>query len=142
MSLGRVRFGHPRALRRAKELLLSVGIAAVVAAAVTLAPARSIDPGSPGGRVIESNFAAIYSDSEDDDAPAKSQPGVRLASLDADVTGTIASAGNVWQTTGALSAPDHATFRQRFNSSYGERFSSFEERFGPRPDGDRQPTQR
>jgi Tlde1 domain len=124
-----------------REYLLGVGIAGVVASAVTFAPmfegaARSAHSGSPGERLIDSAFAAIYSDSEDDDAPASSQnPGVQLASLDTDFTGTIASAGNAGQTAGS-------SFRERFYSSYGERFSSFEERFGAKTDGDREPAPR
>jgi Protein of unknown function (DUF2778) len=137
MSLGYVRFGLPREPSRVSECLLSVGIAGVVASVVAFAPlsegaAPSAHSGSPGGGLIDSAFAAIYSDSEDDDAPASSHnPGVRLASLDTDFTGTIASAGNIGQTTGS-------SFRERFNSSYGERFSSFEERFGAKTGGDRE----
>jgi hypothetical protein len=147
MSLEYLRFGHPRELGRAREYLLGVGIAGVVAAAVAFAPmsegtARSAYSGSPSGHLIDSAFAAIYSDSEDDDAPASSDPGMRLASLETDVTGTIASANNAGQTTGSLLATDSASFRQRFSSSYGERFSSFEERFGARTDGDREPAPR
>jgi hypothetical protein len=121
--------------------LLGVGIAGVVASAVTFAPmfegaARSAQSGSPGERLIDSAIAAIYSDSEDDDAPASLQnPGVRLASLETDFTGATEFAGNAGQTTGS-------SFRERFYSSYGERFSSFEERFGAKTEGGREPAPR
>jgi hypothetical protein len=124
-----------------REYLLGVGIAGVVASAVTFAPmiegaAPSAHSASPGARVIDAAFAAIYSDSEDDDAPAGSRsPGMRLASLDTDFTAATAFAGNAGQTMGS-------SFRERFHSSYGERLSSFEERFGARTDGDREPAPR
>jgi Protein of unknown function (DUF2778) len=141
MSLGYCRFGHPREPSRVRECLLGVAIAGAVASAVAFAPmsegtARSAYSGSPHARPIDAAFAAIYSDLEDDDAPASSQtPGGQLASLETDFTGTIASAGNAGQTTGS-------SFRERFYSSYGERFASFEERFGPDADSDREPTPR
>src|SRR5262245_23973317 len=113
MSRGRVRFDHPRKVSRVREFLLSAGIAGVVASAMAFAPpfggaARSAHSGSPDAAVAESTFAEIYADSEEDDA--RPQPGFRLASADADITGTIRSAGNVGQTTGSLLAPDHASF--------------------------------
>ena len=132
-----------------REYLLSVGIAGMVASAVTLAPmsegkpARSADPGSPGGGRIESVFATIHSDIGDYSAPASAQrPGVRLASLDMDFTADTASAGNEGQTTGAIPATRRASFKERFNSSYGERFSSSDERLGAATEGDREPTPR
>jgi hypothetical protein len=149
MSVGHFRFGHPRESSRVREWLLSVGIAGMVASAVALAPisegtpAGSSDPGSPGGRLIESVLETIYSDIGEDRAPASSQsPGVRLASLDMDFTADTASAGNEGQTTGSIPATDRATFRERFNSSYGERFLLFDERFGAPTEGDREPAPR
>jgi hypothetical protein len=142
MSLGYVRLGHPRELSRVSECLLAVGIAGVVASAIAYAPmsdgaARSAQAGSASGRLTDSGLAAIYSDSEEDDAEASSQNlGVRLASLDTYFTADSASSGNAGLATGSLPATDRASFRQRFYSSYGERFS-FEERFG-----DREPTPR
>jgi Protein of unknown function (DUF2778) len=131
-----------------REYLLGVGIAVVVASAVTFAPmfegaARSAHSGSPGERLIDSAFAAIYSDSEDDDAPASSQSSrMRLASLEMDFTADIASAGNEGQTTGSIPATDRASFKERFNSSYGERFSSSDERLGATVEGDGELTPR
>jgi hypothetical protein len=138
MSLGHFRFGHPRGLSRVREGLLSVGIAGVVASVIAFAPmsegaAPSAHSDSPGGPLIDAAFAAIYSDSEEDDAPASAQSsGVRRASLETDFAGATASAGNEAQTTAS-------SFRERFNSSYGERFSSFGERFGA-AERDREPT--
>ena len=131
-----------------REYLLSVGIAGVVASAVTFAPmfegaARSTHSGSPGERLSDSAFAAIYSDSEDDDAPASSQSSrMRLASLEMDFTADIASAGNEGQTTGSIPATDRVSFKERFNSSYGERFSSSDERLGATVEGDGELTPR
>jgi hypothetical protein len=121
--------------------LLAVGIAGVVASAIAFVPmsdgaARSAQSGSAGGRLPDSALAAIYSDSEEDAAASSQHPGVRLASLDTYFTADSASSGNAGLATGSLPATDRASFRQRFSSSYGERFS-FEERFG-----DREPTPR
>jgi hypothetical protein len=121
MSLGYLRFSHPRELGRAREYLLGVGIAGVVASAVAFAPmsegtARSAYSGSPSGHLIDSAFAAIYSDSEDDDAPASSDPGMRLASLERDVTGTIASA-NPTSTLAALGGRAISPYARLFSTS-------------------------
>jgi type VI secretion system (T6SS) effector TldE1-like protein len=130
-----------------RECLLGVAIAGVVASAVAFAPmsdgARSAVSGAPDARVIESAFAAIYADGEDDDAPARSQgPRVRLASVATDVSAAAASARNAGLVTGGLLAPDSPSFRQRFYASYGEGSSSFEERFGPNTEENREPTPR
>jgi hypothetical protein len=125
-----------------REYLLGVGIAGVVASAVTFAPLfepadRSAYSGSRGKHLIDLASAAIYLDSEDDDDTPTSLPipEVRLASLEMDFTADIASAGHEGQTTGS-------SFRERFYSSYGERFSSFEERFGAKSEGKPEPAPR
>jgi len=81
------------------------------------------------GQVIAAAFETIYS--EPDDSPAPVSPllsRVRLASLETDLMTGTASAANEVQTTEPM-APDGASFDTRFNSSFGERFSSFDERF-------------
>jgi Protein of unknown function (DUF2778) len=187
MSLGDVRYGHPRATRReevssrrparayplerellprpvpapahvgsrlsrdhvpsrVRECLLGVGIAGVVASAVAFAPmtevaARWTQSGATDARPTDSAFAAIYADSEDEDAPANLQnAAVRLASVATDFTGTV-SARNAGLASSLL-VDDGASFRQRFYSSYGERFSSFEERFGHKAEDTREPAPR
>jgi Protein of unknown function (DUF2778) len=136
MSLGYVHFDRPREVSRVRECLLGVGIAGAVASAVAFAPmpevaARWTQSGATDARPIDAAFAAIYADGEDDEAPANLQnAAVRLASVATDVTGTV-SARNAGQLSSLL-ADDGPSFRQRFYSSYGEQFSSFEERFGPR----------
>ena len=130
-----------------RECLLGVAIAGVVASVVAFAPtsdaARAALSRAPDARVTESAFAAIYADGEDDDAPSRSQaPRVQLASLATDVTAAAASARNAGQVTGSLLAPDSSSFRQRFYASHGERFSSFEERFGPETEGTHEPRPR
>jgi hypothetical protein len=118
---------------RVREWLLGVGIAALAAAAVAFAPmtevaARWSNSGATDARPTDAAFAAIYADGEDEEAPASLQSAtVRLASVATDVTGTV-SAGNAAH--GSLLIDDGASFRQRFNSSYGDGSSSFEERFG------------
>jgi hypothetical protein len=118
---------------RAREWLLGVGIAALVASAVAFAPvnevaARWSNAGATDARPTDAAFAAIYAETEDEEAPASLQSAtVRLASVATDVTGTV-SAGNAAH--GSLLIDDGASFRQRFNSSYGDRSASFEERFG------------
>lgn len=141
------RLFRDHALSRVREGLLGVAIAGVVASAVAFMPmsdaARSAVSSAPDARVVDSAFAAIYADGEDDDAPARSQgPRVRLASVATDVTAAAASARNAGHATGSLLAPDSPSFRQRFYASYGERFSSFEERFVPETEGTREPTPR
>jgi type VI secretion system (T6SS) effector TldE1-like protein len=187
MSLGDVRYGHPRATRRddgfsyrhrarayplehelspspvpaparvearhfhdqtqsrVRDCLLGVGIAAAVASAVAFAPiaevaARWTQSGATDARVTESAFAAIYADSEDDGAPVAAQKRVHLASAAADITGTV-SARNAGLASSLLT-DDGASFRQRFYSSYGDRSSSFEDRFGPSAEGDPEPAPR
>jgi hypothetical protein len=108
-------------------------IAGIAAAAITFAPvpggtpALSSDPGSPSRRLITS---VLPSQSHE----ASSQlPKVRLASLEPDLmTGTVSAAWPV--------RPDRADLDQHFNSSFGEPFSSFDERFAAMMAGDRPPT--
>ena len=150
MRLGYFRFGHSRELSRVCVCLLGLGVAGMVAsAAVALAsiyggaPALSSDPGSPDGRPIVSAFGTIDSDIREYRAPASSQiPKVRLASLQMDVRVDTASAGNEGQTTVPTPAPPRASFDERFNLSYGERFASFDERFAATTEGDRERTPR
>jgi hypothetical protein len=145
MRLRHFRFGQLRELRRVRRCLLGVGIAGMSASAVALASISggTPDPASPGGRVIKSDFGPTYSGIGEYRAPASSQvPRVRLASLHVHVTADTASAGSERQTTAPLPATDRASFDERFNSSYGERFASFEERFVAATDGDRESTPR
>jgi hypothetical protein len=146
MSVGPFRFGHARESSRVTGSLLSVGLrsmaAAMAASAIALAftvggtPASSSDPGSPG-RLIASAFEAIYSQTGEDRAPVSSQiPAVRLASLETDFMTRAASAANEGQTTSAMAATDRVFFDERFNSSFGERFTSFDARFGVAADDD------
>jgi hypothetical protein len=129
-----------------REWLLGVGIAALVASAVAFAPmtevaARWSNAGATDARPTDAAFAAIYAETEDEEAPPKLQnAAVRLASVATDVTGTV-SAYNAWQASSLL-ADDGASFRQRFNSSYGERSASFEDRFGHTADETREPAPR
>jgi len=92
----------------------------------------------PSGRLIASVFGAIHSQTDEHRSSASSQiPKVRLASLEPDfVPGTI-SAASEGQTRGAVRLKDRAYFDQRFNSSFGERFSSFDERFAAMMESDR-----
>ena len=125
--------GHLRALSRVRNCWLSVGIAAVSAAAFASlsggAPSGSSDRASQGGRLIESAFAAIPSKNEERHArPGSRVPGLRLASLSMDVPET------------ALPAPDRASFDERFVPVDRGRSASFNERFAAAPAGGRAPT--
>src|SRR5207244_239215 len=94
-------------------------------------PALSPDPGSPSGRSVASDFGTIHSQTEEHRSSANSQtPKLRLASLEPDFRTGIISAASKGQTTGPIGQKDRAYFEQRFNSSFGEQFSSFDERFG------------
>ena len=140
MGVVHFRFGRPRALGRVRRCLLGAGIVGMATLAVALAsisggtPAGSSDPGSP----------ATYSDIAEHRAPASSQtPEVRQASLQMQVTADGAPADTEGQTTGPpMPATDRASFDERFNSSYGERLASFDERFAAAAEGDREPTPR
>src|SRR5215216_2966840 len=117
-------------------------VAVIAALAIALAftfggtPVRSSDPVSRGGRLIESIFGTINSNTGEYRAPVSSQiPRVRLASLETDFTTDPASAADEGQTTAAMAAADRASFEKRF---FGERFSSFDERFGATTKGDPQ----
>lgn len=149
MEMARFRFGRPRALGRVRGCWLGIGIAGMAASAVALAsisggtPARSSDPGSPDGHPIVAAFGTIYSDIGEHSAPASSQiPKVRLASLQMQVTPDTGSIGTEGQTTEPMPAPDRASFDERFNSFYGERFASFDERFAATTEDHREPTSR
>jgi hypothetical protein len=108
-------------------------IAGIAASAVTFAPvsggtpALSSDLGSPGGR-IASVFETINSQTDKHHISAGLLiPKVYLASLGPDFsTGTV-SASRGGEATGPIRPKDY--FDQRFNSSFGELFSSFDERF-------------
>jgi hypothetical protein len=101
-------------------------------------PALSSYPGSLSGRLIASVFGTIHSQNDEHRSSANSQtPKVRLASLERDfMTGTV-SAASEGRTTGPVRPKDRAYFDQRFNSSFGERFSSFDERFAAMMESDR-----
>ena len=149
MRLGHFRFGHPRELGRVNGCLLGAGIAGLAASAVALVsisagtPASSSDPGSPGGHLIEAAFETLYSDIGEYGALVNSQtPRVRLASLHMHLTADAAPADNEGQTTAPVPATDRASFDERFNSSYRERFSPFEERFAAATEGDPELTSR
>jgi hypothetical protein len=148
MRVEHVHFGLPRESSCVRRYLRSFGlsslIAGIAASAVTFAPvsggtpALSSDPGSPSGRLIASVFGTIHSQSDEFRSSASSQiPKVRLASLEPDfMTGTV-SAASEGQMTGPVGPKDRAYFDQRFISSFGERFSSFDERFTATMEGDR-----
>jgi hypothetical protein len=118
-------------------LALRLIVAGIAALAVALAfvsggtPTSSSDPGSRSERLTASVVGTMYSVIGEDRAPVNSQmPGVRLASLE--------TADDESQTAVAMaSAPsDRASFDERFKSSFGERFSSFDERFEATTQGD------
>jgi hypothetical protein len=67
---------------------------------------------------------------------------VRLASLETDFMTRAASAADAGQTTSAMAATDRVFFDERFNSSFGERFTSFDHRFATTTEGDPGPTLR
>jgi hypothetical protein len=126
--------GHLRALSRVGNCWFGVGIAAVSAAAFASlsggAPSASSDRASPGGRLIESAFAAIPSEIGQYRAPRGSEiSGLRLASLSMPITADTASAGNEGQTAAPRPAADRALFDERFNSVDRERSASFDQRF-------------
>ena len=107
------------------SLALRSTVAGAAALAISLAfislgtPARSYDPGPRGARLT----GMIYSDIGQYRAP------LRLASLETDFTTDEPAADDEQQETAAMAAEDGASFTTRFNSSFGERLSSFEERF-------------
>lgn len=149
MRLGYFRFGHLRELSRVRRCLLGVGFAGMAASVIALAsisvgtPARSSNPASPGGRLIEAAFETLSSDVGEYRAPAGSQiPRVRLASLRMDFKADTAPARNERQTAAPRPATDRASFDERFNSFYRERFSSFDERFAAATERDRELTPR
>jgi Protein of unknown function (DUF2778) len=145
-----LRFGGPRELSHVNGCWPGIGlsslIAGMAASAVTVAssisggmPAISSDRESPGGRLIASVVGTISSEIGEYRAPTSSQiPGVRLASLDMDVTGGPASATNEGRTTEPIPAMGRDSFDERFNSSFGGWFSSFDRRFGDTTEGDRE----
>jgi len=148
MRVGHVHFGLPREPRRVRGCLRNLGlpslIAGIAASAVTFAPvsggtpALSSDPGSLSGRLIASVFGTIHSQTDEHRSSASSQiPKVRLASLEPDFMTSTVSAASEGQTTEQVRPKDRAHFDQRFNSSFGERFSSFDERFAAIMEGDR-----
>jgi hypothetical protein len=116
-------------------------MAGIAASAVTFAPvsggtpALSSDLGSPGGR-IASVFETINSQTDKHHISAGLLiPKVYLASLGPDFsTGTV-SASRGGEATGPIRPKDY--FDQRFNSSFGELFSSFDERFAAMMESDR-----
>jgi len=123
-------------------------VAGVVALAITLAfnsggtPAGSSDPGSRGGRLDVSVFGTIHPHIGQYRAPVGSQvPRVRLASLATDFAADNFAA-NEGQTTAAMAATDRASFDERYNSSFGERFSPFDERFAAPTEGEPELTPR
>ena len=142
MRVEHVHFGIPRESSRVRGCLRSLGLPALIAgiavSAATFAPALSSDPGSPSGRLIASVFGAIHSQTDEHRSSASSQiPKVRLASLEPDFMMGTVSAVREGQTTGPVRPKDRAYFDQRFNSSFGERFSSFDERFAAMMESDR-----
>ena len=142
MRVEQVHFGLPRESSRVRGCLRSLGlpslIAGIAVSAVTFAPALSSDPGLPSGRLIASVFGAIHSQTDEHRSLASSQiPKVRLASLEPNFVTGVVSAANEGPATGAVRPKDRAYFDQRFNSSFGERFSSFDERFAAMMESDR-----
>jgi len=135
MGRGQYRLGRLRALGRARDCLVGVGIAGVAVSAIALASAfggalaGSSDSASPGTR-ITSAFATIHAQIGDDRAsPGLQISNVRLASLHTQVTAATALTGNEGQTAASRPATDRASFDERFNSLHGERLASFDQRF-------------
>ena len=142
MSLGHFRIRHARKLSRVRGCLLGVVIAGVAASAVALVSisGETAAGSSPGGRVIKSDFGPIYSDIGDDRAPRTSE--MRVANLHGRLTTDTESAGNEQQTPAPIPTTDRASFDERFNSTYGERSASFEQRFAAATEGDPELTPR
>jgi hypothetical protein len=141
MGRGHSCFGGPLASSRAQGCLPGIRssclIAGIAASAITLASmsagAPSSDPESAGRHVLGSLVATIHSEIGEYRASTSAQiPGVRLASLHTDGTTDSAFAKQP--------AADRSSFDARFNSSFGARFLSFDERFGAATKGDREPT--
>src|SRR5262245_31318330 len=120
---------------------MAVGVAASASALVVISggtPARSSD--APlGGRPSLSVFGTIHPELTPYRVPVGAQtPRVQLASLETDFTTDTVEAAEDTQTTAPVAPADGASFTARFNSSFGERLSSFEERFATRTgDSDR-----
>jgi hypothetical protein len=136
-----VHFGLLREPSRAGRCLRSLGlfslIAGIAASAITFASALSSGPGLPSGRLIASVFGTIHSQIDEHRSAASSQISeVRLASLETDfMTGTV-SAASAGQTTGPVWPKDPD---QRFNASFVERFSYFDEPFAATTESNRPP---
>src|SRR5262245_12186142 len=121
---------------------MAVGIAASASALVVISggtPARSSDAGSVGARPSLSVFGTIHPELTQYRVPVGAQaPRVRLASLETDFTTDTVAAAEYRERTAPVAPADGASFTARFNSSFGERSSSFEERFATRTgDSDR-----
>src|SRR5215216_927955 len=151
MRVGQLRFGHAPVLGQVRRCWRRVGLRSMVAgmAAFVLVfidegmPATPSDPGSLGGRLIVSVFGTIYSETGEYRAPGRSHTaGVRLASLETDFAMHTASAAGERTAATAVTEADRDFFDQRFKASFGERFSSFEERFGAMTQGDPEQTPR
>jgi hypothetical protein len=104
--------------------MLAVTVAAVTAYAFTFATVsvRSSDPDSPGAGLTEADVAAVYADADSDQAGTPA-PGVRLVSLETDVTtGSIPKE--------ALAMAPMTSDGSFSDDRFGGPLSSFEERFG------------
>ena len=114
---------------------MAVGVAALAGGLVFISggtPARSSDPGPDRGRPTASVFGTIHPEISQYRVPVGARtPLVRLASLEADFTPDMASATDDREATTPVAPTDGASFAARFNSSFTERLSSFDERFGP-----------
>jgi Protein of unknown function (DUF2778) len=148
MRAERVHLGRARESSRVKGAFRSLGlpslIAGIAASAVAFAPesggssALSADPALSSGRLIASVFETIHSQTDENHSSASSQiPNVRLTSLEPDFMTGAVSAAREGETTGPVRPKDRAYFDQRFNSSFGERFLSFDERFAVTMESDR-----
>jgi Protein of unknown function (DUF2778) len=115
---------------------MAVGIAASASALVFISggtPARSSDGGSGVARPSLSVFGTIHPELAQFRVPVGAQaPRVQLASLETDFTPEMPASLDDRQMTEPTAPADGASFVARFNSSFGERSSSFEERFATR----------
>src|SRR5262245_59558333 len=132
----RVRDGHVRGkLLNVGLHSMAVGVAAMAGGLVFISggtPARSSDTGSGLGRPSLSVFGTIHPEIAQYRVPVGAQaPLVQLASLETDFT-TDTAAADEQQTTAPMAPADGASFATRFNSSFTDRLSSFDERFATR----------
>jgi type VI secretion system (T6SS) effector TldE1-like protein len=148
MTVGYLCFDDRRGPGRAKiswrTMVLRSMIAAVAASAVAIASIPARTPADSNAESLsEGQIEAFYKDGGEDRGAASSRvPDLRLASADVGLAEDLALAANAARTMGPAPVPDAASFSARFSSSFGERSSSFDERFGASREGDAEPNAR